>query len=93
MNKSEIINHIAFKYKIEKEILSVVIAEIFNFINEKAIRGEPVNIKNFGTFYMKEKAEQLKYHPIKKKKIIVPAKRIMTFRPTRKGFLVIEKKE
>lgn len=89
MNKTEIITHIANKYNIERYILAEIIPEIFNFISHKVEAGESVNIKNFGTFFLKEKAQELKYHPIKKEKIIVPAKKLMVFRPTRKGFLVI----
>lgn len=89
MNKTEIITHIANKYKIERYILAEIIPEIFSFISNKVEAGESVNIKNFGTFFLKEKAQELKYHPIKKEKIIVPAKKLMVFRPTRKGFLVI----
>lgn len=90
MNKTEIITHIANKYKIERALLVEIIPEVFNFINNKVQSGESVNIKNFGTFFLKEKAQELKYHPIKKEKIVIPAKRIMVFRPTRKGFLVID---
>lgn len=88
MNKSEIIAHISTRYNIDKQILTNIIPEIFKFINSKIVAGESVNIKNFGTFYLIERSEQIKYHPIKKSRIKVPAKKLIKFRPSRNGFIV-----
>ncbi|MGL5689764.1 MAG: HU family DNA-binding protein [Bacteroidales bacterium] len=90
MNKAEIVTHLVAKYNIERHLLNEILPEIFKFINLKVLDGDSINIRNFGTFYMKETAQSLKYHPIKKEKIVITARKVIIFRPARKGFRIID---
>ncbi len=87
MNRSDIINYLSEKYHIDRKILQDMVPDMFDFITQRVMIKGSLNIKRFGTFYLKERDEIKKAHPIHKNQIVIPARRILSFRPVRKNYL------
>ncbi|MGL4781283.1 MAG: HU family DNA-binding protein [Bacteroidales bacterium] len=87
MNRTEIINYLSDKYHVDRAILQELVPDMFEFITHRVMSKGSLNIKRFGTFYLKERDEIKKAHPIHKHEIIIPARKILSFRPVRKNYL------
>lgn len=76
MTKVELINKVSRSLKSEgvtKRDIDLVINETFIIIADSLINGEPVKIKHFGNFDIKETAARLARNPRKNTPVEVPA--------------------
>ena len=60
MTKLEIIKSVAKQTGVDKETVSRVIDMYVETVKDSLIRGENVNFRNFGTFYLKHRAARLR---------------------------------
>ena len=81
MTKAELISAIAEKGKIRKKDAEAFLRGFTEAITEALAKGDSVEIRNFGTFYMKEKAKRIARNPRTGKKVKVPAKLTPAFKP------------
>ena len=72
LNKNEIIEIVSEAAKVSKKDAKAVIDETFNLIAEALIKGEEVNIKNFGVFVPKKRKPRVGTHPGKHDLITIP---------------------
>ena len=90
MTKAELISAIAKAGKIRKKDAEAFLNAFIEVVAETLAKGEKIEIRNFGTFYMKEKARRIARNPRKGKKVIVPAKLSPAFK-VGKGLKKVEK--
>ena len=90
MTKAELISAISQKAQIRKKDAEAFLNAFIEVVAETLAKGEKIEIRNFGTFYMKEKARRIARNPRKGKKVIVPAKISPAFKPGR-GLKELEK--
>ena len=81
MTKSELISAIAEKGSIRKKDAEAFLNAFIEVVKEALAKGEKIEIRNFGAFYMKEKAKRVARNPRTGKKVKVPAKISPSFKP------------
>ncbi len=83
MNKKEFINLLNMKINIPKNKLEVIFDCAQDLIIDMLIKGQKLNIKGFGTFFVKEKSER-KYFNIHLNQVrLLPPKKVIAFKCTK----------
>lgn len=85
MTKAEIVSQIAEKTGVEKQIVLTVVEGFMDQVRNSLIDGEPVYLRGFGTFALKQRAAKTARNISTNTTIIVPAHKIPAFKPA-KGF-------
>ena len=83
MTKAELVSAITKTAGIRKKDAEAFLNAFTEVIKETLARGEKIEIRNFGTFYMKEKAKRIARNPRTGKKVKIPAKLSPAFKPGR----------
>ena len=83
MTKSDIVDRITRQSGMKKKEVLYIIDNFIEKVLESANRGERIEIRGFGTFYQAEKKSREVYSPIAGKKIQIPAKKTIIFRPSK----------
>ena len=81
MTKSELISAITETAGIRKKDAEAFLNAFTEVVTETLKKKEKIEIRNFGTFYMKEKAKRIARNPRTGKKVRVPAKISPAFKP------------
>ncbi len=81
MTKAELVSAIAKTAGIRKKDAEAFLNAFTEVVKETLAKEEKVEIRNFGTFYMKEKAKRAARNPRTGKKVKVPAKISPAFKP------------
>jgi len=81
MTKSELISAITKAGNIRKKDAEAFLNAFTEVVTETLKKKEKIEIRNFGTFYMKEKAKRIARNPRTGKKVRVPAKISPAFKP------------
>jgi DNA-binding protein HU-beta len=84
MTKSELVSAIAERGTIRKKDAEAFLNAFIEVVKEVLAKGGKIAIRNFGTFYMKEKSKRIARNPRTGKKIRVPAKISPAFKPGKK---------
>ena len=79
MNKRELIKVVARKNGILQAKAAPIVASVFETLGNCIIEKEPVTLLGFGTFYVRERKERVGVNPISKKKMTIPAKKVVKF--------------
>ena len=80
VNKSDLIELVAEKAHLSKKDAKAALDECFNLIIEALLRGEEVNITNFGVFQTKTRKSREGTHPKKHTPLTIESSRVITFR-------------
>lgn len=80
IKKSELAKIIAQEENFTISAVSAIIDRMTNIIIQKVAEGEMVNIKNFGTFCSKERAERSGVNPQTKQSMIIEACKVPRFK-------------
>ena len=80
MNKSELVAAVAAKAGMSKVAAADAVNAVVASISESLIKGEPVMLIGFGTFYVKQNAAHEGVNPATGKKIQIPAKKVAKFK-------------
>lgn len=83
MNKKQLIDTIASKNDIKKVEAKRIFDSFIDIVIEALKRGETVRLVGFGTFRVVERAERIGTNPLTGKKIKIPAKKVVKFRPSK----------
>ena len=83
MTKAEIVNEISRTAGIEKSVVQTVLEEFMESVRRSVIDGEPVFLRGFGSFVVKQRAEKTARNISKNTTIIIPEHRIPAFKPAK----------
>ncbi len=83
MKKSEIVAALADQLELTKKEADTAVDLVFATILEGIQNGEKVAISGFGTFELKTKAERHGRNPKTGEEIIIPAKKAISFKPSK----------
>ena len=83
MTKAEIVNEISRTAGIEKSVVQTVLEEFMESVRRSVIDGEPVFLRGFGSFVVKQRAEKTARNISKGTTIKVPAHPVPMFKPAR----------
>lgn len=83
MTKAEIVSQIASKTGVEKQTVLTVVECTMETIKSSMIKGNPVYLRGFGSFIIKERAKKLARNISKNISIMIPAHNIPAFRPSK----------
>ena len=83
MTKAEIVTKIAKKTGLEKDAVLVVLEQFMSTVKESLANEEPVYLRGFGSFIVKERATKTARNISKDTAIIIPAHNIPAFKPAK----------
>ncbi|BAI80884.1 integration host factor, beta subunit [Deferribacter desulfuricans SSM1] len=82
MTKSQLIEIITEKYpKLTKKQIEFIVNGVFNTIKEALKNGEPVEIRGFGSFKIRQKEAKVGRNPKTGETVQIPAKKVPYFKP------------
>jgi len=81
MTKAEIVARISEKNGLSRIDATNFVKATFEIIKASLERGEKVKIKNFGSFAVRTKRERRGRSPTTGADIVIPAHRVLTFKP------------
>lgn len=83
MTKAEIVKEIVRKTGVKAVTAAAVVERTIAEIRRAMIDGENVYLRGFGSFIVKERAQKMARDITRNKTIVVPARRIAAFRPSK----------
>lgn len=83
MTKAEIVTKIAKKTGLDKDAVLVVLEQFMDTVKESLVNEEPVYLRGFGSFIVKERATKTARNISKDTAIIIPAHNIPAFKPAK----------
>ena len=83
MTKAEVVNEIAKKTGIEKAVVLSTVETFMEVVKESLVNQEPVYLRGFGSFIIKERAEKTARDIHKETTLIIPAHNIPAFKPAK----------
>ena len=81
MTKQEVASRITKQTGIEKETVLAVMEEFMEQVRNSLIDGEPVYLRGFGSFIIKQRAEKMARNISKNTAVVIPAHPIPAFKP------------
>ena len=81
MTKAEIVNEIANMTNLDKSTVQAVVEKFMDTVKMSLSNGEPVYLRGFGSFIIKERAEKTARNISKGTTITIPAHKIPAFKP------------
>ena len=83
MTKAEIVNEVAKATGIEKATVQIVVESFMESVKGSLAKGNPVYLRGFGSFIIKERAEKTARDIHKETTLIIPAHNIPAFKPAK----------
>ena len=83
MTIAEIVTKIAKRTGLEKELVLVVVEQFMGAVKESLVSEEPVYLRGFGSFIVKERATKVARNISKDTSIVIPAHNIPAFKPAK----------
>ena len=83
MTKADIVNNIAKETGVEKALVQQVVEAFMENVKGSLIENEPVYLRGFGSFIIKERAEKVARNISKGTTITIPAHNIPAFKPAK----------
>lgn len=83
MTKAEIVASIAKQTGLDKEAVMTCVEQFMTCVKDSLVAGEPVYLRGFGSFIIKERATKTARNISKEKSIIIPAHNIPAFKPAK----------
>lgn len=81
MTKADVVNVLARKTGMARKEAAETVELFLATVREALERGEKVSLVGFGTFYVKEKNSRQGRNPRTGERILIPRKRVATFKP------------
>ncbi len=82
MRKADIISRISERSGIPKVDILVVLETFFTEVKDSLVEGEPVFVRGFGSFVLKDRAEKMGRNIKKNTTVKIPAHYLPTFKPS-----------
>ena len=83
MNKADIINEISRETGMEKSAVILIVEKFMANVKEALADGENIYLRGFGTFVVKTRKERLARNISRNTAVVIPERRVATFRPSR----------
>lgn len=83
MTKADIVSRIAEQTGVEKETALRVVEDLMEQIRTSLTNDEPVYLRGFGTFLLKQRAAKIARNIKANTTIIVPARKVPAFKPSK----------
>ncbi|MDA8000822.1 MAG: integration host factor subunit beta [Alphaproteobacteria bacterium] len=84
MNRSELVERLSRRNtRLDEEVLARYVDVVFGEIADALAEGRRVEIRGFGSFWAKDRAERMSRNPRTGEAVHVPAKRVPAFRAGR----------
>ncbi|WP_065219702.1 MULTISPECIES: HU family DNA-binding protein [Butyricimonas] len=83
MNKLELIKTASEKSGVSRAETTKVLAAILETIKESLKKDEPVRLQELGSFNVKKQKARNGYNPSSKKMMVIPAKKVIRFNPSK----------
>ena len=81
--KRDIIKEVSEKCKLTQTEVKDIVQAAFDSIVASLVSGEKVEIRNFGVFVVKERAQRRARNPRTGEEVVVPPKKVVVFKPGR----------
>jgi DNA-binding protein HU-beta len=81
MNKSELVEHIARRTKIDQSVVAEVVNGLIEAVTRSVARGDKVVLSRFGTFHRQARARRVARNVSTNQPVTVPARNLPAFRP------------
>lgn len=82
MNKTDLVNEIAAKAGISKVDSKAALDAVLESISQALANEDKVQLLGFGTFAVVEKPQREGINPRTKEKIVIPARKVVKFKPS-----------
>ena len=83
MTKADIVNNIAKQTGVEKVLVQEIVEAFMENVKGSLIENEPVYLRGFGSFIIKERAQKVARNISKGTTITIPAHNIPAFKPAK----------
>ncbi|HPY79768.1 MAG: HU family DNA-binding protein [Erysipelotrichaceae bacterium] len=83
LNKRDLVEVVAEKAHLSKKDAQAAIDMAFKLIEKSVLKGEEVNISNFGVFSPKTRQSREGTHPKKHSRIVIAESKTVVFRPSK----------
>ena len=83
MPKAEVVNSIAAATGVDRQEVLQVVEAFMDTVKNAMSQGDNVYLRGFGSFVVKERAEKTARNISKQTTIIVPARKVPTFKPSK----------
>ncbi len=84
MTKADLVDRVASKTGLTKRDVAVVVEALLESIKEALADHRHIEIREFGTFKVKQRKASMKYNPRdRSQKVVVPAKMVPVFKPSK----------
>ena len=80
MTKQDIINHVSQEASLSRSKAEEAVETVIKLIKESLGQGEPVILRRFGTFQVKQKSKRMGRNPKTGEEVRIPAKRTPFFK-------------
>jgi len=81
MTKKDIILKISDEANIKQILVKKVVQKTLDYIIEALIRGEKIELRNFGVFKIKQRRSRLGRNPRTGQPVPVPPRKVVVFKP------------
>jgi DNA-binding protein HU-beta len=82
LNNKEFISELSQKSGYSTLKTSELLDSVFNTMIQHLQNGETITIQGFGSFEIRKKTERISINPVTKKRMFVPPKLILTYKPS-----------
>ncbi|MCX7927584.1 MAG: integration host factor subunit beta [Candidatus Omnitrophica bacterium] len=81
MTKKDIILKVADETKLKQTDVKKVVQKTFDYMIEALVRGEKIELRNFGVFKIKERKSRTGRNPRTGQVVPVPPRKVVIFKP------------
>jgi nucleoid DNA-binding protein len=81
MTKKDIILKVADETGLKQTDVKIVVQKTFDFMVEALVRGEKIELRNFGVFKIKERKSRTGRNPRTGEVVPVPPRKVVIFKP------------
>ena len=82
MDNKTIIDNLAREVGLGKEKVQLMLSEFYNLLADHCLEMDSLIVPGFGQFEPKKRKERLSVHPASGKRLLVPPKLVLGFRPS-----------
>ncbi|MCM8795415.1 MAG: integration host factor subunit beta [Candidatus Omnitrophica bacterium] len=81
MTKKDIILKVADETNLKQVVVKKVVQKTFDYIIEALVRGEKIELRNFGVFKIKQRKARTGRNPRTGQVVPVPPRKVVVFKP------------
>lgn len=81
LTKMDLVQRLSEKYEMEVASTRRIIQGVLDIVTESLVKGDKVELRNFGVFEVVERAGRIARNPKSKQEVFIPQRRIVKFKP------------